>query len=238
MEYKAFPFEVKEVDEEAGVFTGYASTFNNLDDGGDIVLPGAFKKTIAERFDRIKVVWQHDWRQPIGKPLEMLEDARGLYVKAYISDTSLGNDVRTLMRDGVITELSIGYDIVKDSWADLDGTRVHLLNELRLYEFSPVTLAMNDQAMITGVKGFHLDDPLEKLADYPALDRVEIIHALLKEQEDTESLQSQELVTLGVTALQELLAVAEPPDQALTTHEGDTRKRLELKLRYMQSLEV
>jgi len=236
MQYKAFPFEVKEIDEDAGTFTGYASAFNNLDDGGDIVLPGAFKKTIAERAHRIKVVWQHNWTQPIGKPLEMTEDAHGLFVKAYISDTSLGRDVRTLMRDGVISELSIGYDIVKDTWSDLDGKRVHLLNELRLYEFSPVTIAMNDQATITGVKGFQLDDPLEKLADYDQLDRIEIILALLREHEDTDTEKSQELVTRGIDALQELLAVAEPPEPALTTHE-DERKRLELKLR-MQSLEV
>ena len=236
MIYKAFPFEVKEVDDETGTFTGYASVFNNLDDGGDIVMPGAFKKTIAERFERIKVVWQHDWHNPIGKPLEMLEDAHGLNVKALISDTSLGRDVRTLMRDGVINELSIGYDIVKDSWADLDGTRAHLLNELRLYEFSPVTLAMNAQAVITGVKGFNFDDPLEKLAEYELIDQVEIIIALMREQNDTESQKSQELVMCGIDALQGLLAVAEPP-LALTTHE-DERKRLQLKLRYMQSLEV
>jgi len=114
----------------------------------------------------------------------------------------------------------------------VEGRSVHLLNELRLYEFSPVTLAMNDQAIITGVKGFNLGDPLEKLADYEPFDQIEIIIALLRELDDTE--KSQELVTMGVTALQELLAVAEPP-LALTTHE-DERKRLELKLRY--SLEV
>jgi uncharacterized protein len=232
MNYKAFPFEVKEIDDEAGTFTGYASVFNNLDDGGDIVTQGAFKKTIEERANRIKVVWQHDWSQPIGKPLEMAEDAHGLRVKAFISDTALGRDVRTLMRDGVISELSIGYDIVKDAWSEVEGKSVHLLNELRLYEFSPVTLAMNDQAIITGVKGFNLGDPLEKLADYEPFDQIEIIIALLRELDDTE--KSQELVTMGVTALQELLAVAEPP-LALTTHE-DERKRLELKLRY--SLEV
>jgi len=236
--YKSLPFTVKTIDEETGVFTGHAAAFNNIDDGGDLIPPGAFKKTIEERFDRIKLCWQHDWQDPIGVPRKLSEDSYGLAIDGKISLTTRGKDAITLMRDGVISELSIGYDIIKDSWTEIDGRQVHVLNEIRLYEISLVTIAMNQLAVISSVKGFHLDDPLEKLADYPALDRIEIIHALLKEQENTESPQSQELVTLGVTALQELLAVAEPPDQALTTHEGDTRKRLELKLRYMQSLEV
>lgn len=152
MEHKTFPFEVMAADPKTGIFEGYASTFNNIDDGGDVVLPGAFKKTLAERMGRVKVCWQHDWKQPIGKPVEMREDEHGLYVKALISDTSLGRDVRTLMKDGVVNELSIGYDVIKDSWNEVAGQPVRALHEIRLYEFSPVTFAMNPAALVTGVK--------------------------------------------------------------------------------------
>ncbi len=115
-------------------------------------MPGAFAKTLSERFGRVKVCWQHDWKAPIGKPLEIREDEHGLHVKAMISDTAVGRDVRTLMKDGVVSELSIGYDVIQDAWRDDNGKSVRLLKELRLYEISPVTMAANPMAIITGVK--------------------------------------------------------------------------------------
>ncbi len=152
MQYRTIPFDVKFVDAATGTFEGYGASWN-LDDGGDIILPGAFKKTIAERANRIKICYQHDWRQPIGKPMELREEERGLYVKAMISDTSLGRDVRTLMKDGVISELSIGYDPIKVGYmTGPEGQQIRTLQEIRLYEISPVTVAMNPAAVITDVK--------------------------------------------------------------------------------------
>ncbi|PRX16664.1 hypothetical protein BX659_1623 [Orenia metallireducens] len=150
MKYKTkrVHFELKDFDQETGIFTGYAAVFSNVDAGGDLIQPGAFTKTLKNNKDRIKICWQHDPYSPIGKPLEMREDKKGLFVKGQISDTSLGKDVKILMKDGVINELSIGYDTVKKEWKD----GVRHLKELKLYEFSPVTWAMNDEALITSVK--------------------------------------------------------------------------------------
>ena len=217
MDYKILPFEIKKAD-ESGAFEGHAAIFGNIDDGGEIILPGAFKKTILERFGRIKVCWQHDWQAPIGKPLEMREDDQGLYVKAMISDTALGRDVRTLMRDGVVSELSIGYDVIKDSWAEVAGRQVRALHELRLYEFSPVTVAMNPLATITGVKG------IDALRDCEPSEALEVLIELLGKSEDA-------MIDEALKALQALRAVAEPPPAALTTHD---RQRLLLKLKMLE----
>lgn len=149
MQRKVVPFEVKEVDVEQGVFEGYAAVFGNIDDGGDVIEKGAFAKTLMERGQRVKICWQHDPREPIGKPLEMREDERGLYVKAKISLTQRGRDALTLLRDGVVNELSIGYDAVKEAY---EGT-VRRLREVKLWEISPVTWAMNPLATVTDVKG-------------------------------------------------------------------------------------
>lgn len=150
LEYKTkrVPFELKDFNEETGVFTGYAAVFGNVDAGGDLIQPGAFAKTLKENKDRVKICWQHDPYSPIGRPIEMKEDKKGLFVKGQISDTSLGKDVKVLMKDGVINELSIGYDTVKKEWKD----GIRYLKELKLYEFSPVTWAMNEEALITSVK--------------------------------------------------------------------------------------
>lgn len=212
MDYKTVPFELKQLD-EAG-FCGYASTFG-LDEGGDIILPGAFKKTIAERAARIKICYQHDWRQPIGKPIEMHEDEHGLYVKAMISDTALGRDVRTLMKDGVVTELSIGYDTMpgKVSYSDVGGQNVRVLSEVRLYEISPVTVAMNPGAVITDVKSETPGDPDE---------RFDAALALLVELKEGRVLSGKNrgLVQAAIEALQSLLAAAEPSQQPDATEEA------------------
>ena len=123
----------------------------NVDDGGDIIEPGAFSRTIKENFDRIKILSQHnDCDLPIGKPIELREDDKGLFVRGKISDTQKGRDVQTLLKDGVLNELSIGYDAITFDFDSDKGVR-HL-KEVRLWEISIVTWAMNDQATIDEVK--------------------------------------------------------------------------------------
>lgn len=150
-EYKAVRFNVESVDEDSGEFSGYASVFGNVDDGGDIVEKGAFSRTIKEDFDRIKILSQHnDCELPIGKPLELREDDKGLFIRGKISDTQKGRDIQILLKDGVLNELSIGYDAVTFDFDSEKGIR-HL-KEVRLWEVSIVTWAMNDQAKIDEVK--------------------------------------------------------------------------------------
>ena len=171
---KQIPFELKEYNEEEGIFTGYAAVFNVVDDGGDIIEPGAFTKTIAERGptgkDRIKILALHnDKWLPIGKPLELYEDSYGLFVKGKISNTTMGNDVKTLLKDKVLTELSIGYDAIKSIY-DKEGRRI--LKELRLYEFSPITWAMNSAAAVTGYKakgGQNVHEIAQKMYSFDAI---------------------------------------------------------------------
>ena len=150
IEFKSVKFDLKAVDDEKNTFEGYASVFRNKDSQGDIIEPNAFAKTINERGDRVKVLWQHDMGSPIGKAIELREDNHGLFVKAKISDTDEGKRAMTLIKDGVVDELSIGYSVIKDEFDTETGLRN--LKELKLYEFSPVTFASNDQALITGAK--------------------------------------------------------------------------------------
>jgi HK97 family phage prohead protease len=151
-EHKAFKFELESTGED-GEFSGYAAVFGNRDNGDDIIEKGAFAKTIGEDIDRIKILSQHnDCELPIGRPLELREDEKGLFIRGKISNTHKGRDIRTLLKDGVLNELSIGYDPVI---FDLDydsGECVRRLKEIKLWEVSIVTWAMNDQAKIDDVK--------------------------------------------------------------------------------------
>ena len=156
MERKTVKFEAKDINEEEGTFTGYASTFTSTPDAyGDVVDKGAFKKTITEHTGRIKILWNHNDDEPIGKPVELIEDGKGLLVTGKLTTgVQRAREVLALMRDGVINEMSIGYDTITDSIEK----GVRHLKEIRLWDVSPVTFAANPDATITGVKS-----DLEKL---------------------------------------------------------------------------
>ncbi len=158
MECKTFKFDVKEVKEDEGTFTGHAATFSDKPDSyGDIIDAGAFTKTLKEGGKRIKSLWNHSVMEPIGKPTELSEDDKGLLFKVKLSlGVQRAREVLSLMKDGVITEMSIGYDTMKETYRD----GVRHLQEIRLWDISPVTFAANPEAIITGVKA-------EELKPYP-----------------------------------------------------------------------
>src|SRR5688572_10161034 len=80
-EVKYISLDFKQADAD-GTFAGYASLFNREDLGRDIVLPGAFRESLAGRGTRgIKLLFQHDANQPIGVWTTLEEDSRGLYAQ-------------------------------------------------------------------------------------------------------------------------------------------------------------
>ena len=148
--YKAAPVgELIDADEKAGIIKGYGSYFGNKDSDNDVIVKGAYKKTIAENGDRVKYLYQHDMNQPIGKMVELYEDDKGLVFTAEIAKTQLGMDVVELMKTGVITENSVGIMPIQKQNKD----NYREITEVKLYEVSAVTLAANDQAKILDVKG-------------------------------------------------------------------------------------
>lgn len=151
LEYKVAPTEFKAAGDK-GEYEGHFSIFSNIDDGGDIMWPGAFSKTLAENSRRVKVFYAHDWEKLIGPAPEVLqEDARGLFAKGRLTlDSFWGKEVWALMKDGALTEGSIGYWAVKYDFAD-EG-RIRNLREVKLVEVSPVPLGMNALTSIRAVK--------------------------------------------------------------------------------------
>ncbi len=179
MERKTLRFEFKEINEDEGTFSGYASTFTEVPDSyGDVVDRGAFKKTIRENRGRIKILWNHLVNEPIGKPLEMREDDTGLFVRGKLSlGVQRAREVLALMKDGIINEMSIGYDAITDTI--VKGVR-HL-KEVRLYDVSPVTFAANPAAAILDVKA--MARALDKNDIQPVREAVKALQALLEDYE-------------------------------------------------------
>ena len=131
------------------VIAGYASLFGRKDQGGDIVMPGAYAGSL-KRLDasgrRVKMLWQHDPTQPIGIWDEVREDARGLWVKGrLLPEVEKGREAAALLAAGAIDGLSIGYRTLK---AERDGKGQRLLQELELWEVSLVTFPMLPEARV------------------------------------------------------------------------------------------
>jgi len=161
------PFEMKSLSED-GVFTGYGSVFGELDSYRDIVLKGAFTKTLerhAAQGRKVKMLWQHNTRQPIGVYREIREDDYGLYVEGEINmEVQQGREAHSLMKQGALDGLSIGYDTVKDR-IDKEK-RARLLEEVNLWEISPVTFPAGDSARVIDVKTFDQWASLSDVEDY------------------------------------------------------------------------
>ena len=152
-----FPFQVKAFEEEDLYFSfsGYAATFNNVDRGGDRIIPGAFAKTLGEIMSKQKegklpILWQHQSDMPLGVFTKLNEDPHGLYVEGRMpkSDDFVSKRVMPQLKIGSIDSMSIGYSTIDADFED--GVRA--LKEVKLFEVSLVTIPMNDQAMVTNMK--------------------------------------------------------------------------------------
>jgi len=164
MENMSIALEVKELT-EAGSITGYGAVFGNVDLAGDRLMPGAFTKSLrrhAAAKTMPLMLWNHNDSEVIGVWSEVNEDSKGLMVGGrLVLDVARAREVHALMKAGALGGLSIGYRTTKDA---MDGN-VRLLNEVDLWEVSPVAFPANTKARITDVKSNLMTDFARRLRD-------------------------------------------------------------------------
>jgi uncharacterized protein len=142
-----------------GAFEGYASLFGVVDLGRDLVLPGAFRETLAGRAARaVKLLWQHDPSHPLGVWTDIIEDHRGLKVRGQLDlSVAKAREVHALMRSGAVDGLSIGFKTERSRKDPATGVR--RLEKLDLWEISIVTFPMLPGARVAAVKAVARDSP-------------------------------------------------------------------------------
>jgi HK97 family phage prohead protease len=154
LEYKNLPFEIKqtESDDNFFFFQGHAAVFNTIDRGGDRILPGAFKESLENI--PVKILWQHKTSEPLGVPVEIREDAKGLFVRGKMpkNDDLVKGRVVPQMEVGSVDSLSIGFLTKERVWREVDGVDIRDIVKVDLFEFSPVSIPMNPDALITSLK--------------------------------------------------------------------------------------
>ena len=132
-----------------GEFEGYASLFGVPDLGRDMVLPGAFRDSLLQRGPAaVRMLWQHDPAEPIGRWIALAEDARGLRVRGRLNGSvARAREVAALLQDGGVDGLSIGFRVVE---ADRDRAKgIRRLRRIDLWEISVVTFPMLPGARIS-----------------------------------------------------------------------------------------
>lgn len=175
-------FEIRELEDGGLRFEGYAAVFNSPSEPlpfTERIAPGAFARSIRSR-NNIMMLWNHDAGQPLASTrantLQLREDERGLKVTADLAPTTLGRDISTLVRTGVIDSMSFGFSVVRDSW-NADGTE-RILKSVRLFEVSLVSFpAYEGTAGLQSVRG------LEKVAQRASVDADALADVFLKVEE-------------------------------------------------------
>lgn len=150
LERKTCGITVKSLKERE--FDGHGGIFSNVDYDGDIIVPGAFKRSLARHKangDLPAMFWMHNPEKMPGKWLEMYEDDKGLAVKGTLAPTPLGDEIHTLLEMKAVRGMSIGYETLDRDY-DSDGNR--LIKEVELWEVSIVSLPMNPLARVVHVK--------------------------------------------------------------------------------------
>ncbi|MGJ5000565.1 HK97 family phage prohead protease [Bradyrhizobium sp. HKCCYLRH2060] len=170
---RAVSFQYKFVEDgnPAGTFEGYGSVFNNEDDGGDMILPGAFTGVLARHAAKgtmPKMLLNHGSMGgglfggadpmsdiPIGCWSGMSEDSHGLQCKGRLInlDTECGKRIYGAMKEKALDGLSIGYrvgDFVRGTKPNEPRRTIKTMKDLP--EVSLVTFPMNDLARTGAVK--------------------------------------------------------------------------------------
>jgi HK97 family phage prohead protease len=141
--------EVKAAGDGTWEVAGYASVFDVVDLGNDVVERGAFRESLGKG-GKVRFLYGHDHQAVLGVPIELKEDTHGLYGRFKISRTRLGEEVRTLLRDGALDSFSIGY-LTRDFYFD-ERKDVRHLTGVDLLEISVVAVPMAPEARVSSVK--------------------------------------------------------------------------------------
>lgn len=151
MQTRAFPLQIKSLD-DAGTIEGVAAAFDNVDFGGDRIIPGAFAKSLSDhraRGSMPAMLLHHDLHRPCGVWTDMAEIGDGLQAKGRLTlDSADGREAHALASAGALRGLSVGY--VPDVVGQARDARE--LKAVTLHEVSLVAVGLNDRARVTSVK--------------------------------------------------------------------------------------
>jgi HK97 family phage prohead protease len=152
--------------ENVGIIEGYASTYGNVDLGGDVVEKGAFTQTLKHKNGIIPLLLDHNYTTGALAGVGFLEDSdEGLKIRGEMpldvpEVASAYRKIKFMLDRGAKIGLSIGYNTIKAMKGDNGTMR---LKELALHEVSITPFPMNTEAQIMSAKAQKLRKQAEKI---------------------------------------------------------------------------
>ena len=186
----------KEIDVTGVKVSGYLAAFNNMDEQGDVLLPGCFAKSIQEHgpdstsFRKIAYLYQHETDEPIGRFTKLVEDNTGLYFEAELDDVELAKQVAVQYQSGTLNQHSIGFKYVWDKIKYDETTQAFIIGEVVLFEGSVVTIGANENTPFLGFKSLDVISESQKL-----IDQFEAITAKVNKEHPGEAYEMRKIMS-------------------------------------------
>lgn len=163
-------------DQQTPKITGYAAVFNNTTEiwSGffERVAPGAFSKTIQS--DDVRALWNHNADYPLGRnkagTLTLTEDGKGLRYSILAGERSYEKDLIANIKRGDVSQSSFGFNIVEQTLTrdNEKKTVTRTLNEVKLFDVSPVTFPAYPQTEGLTVRMTRHDQGEDEVIEVPA----------------------------------------------------------------------
>lgn len=199
MQFKQVSHEIKELDDAKGVVIAYASVYNNIDADREVIMPGAFTKTVNENYKRIRVLKDHNPTIGLGVPLQInTTDSYGLLTTTQFNlkkevSRDMYEDIKLFLANGLNAELSIGFQTIKSIEERIDEeNEIEKITEVKLWEYSFLSnWAANERAVVQNVKSkTDFIDLLVKMYNLPYSDeRLKSVENILKSLETNEPVE-------------------------------------------------
>jgi len=225
--FKSFGVKLLDVSENDRKVKIYLSAFNIVDSDKDIIMKGAFAKSINERGPasnsnrQIAFLRMHDWTKQIGKFTELKEDDYGLMGVAQLGKSTQGQDALYDYQDGIIREHSIGFKYIADKMKYNEVDNTYIVSEVELWEGSAVTFGANSETFVVDVsKGQNKSSYLKTLND-----EMTILLKSLREGKGTD--ERLYAIEMGLNVIQSKynkLVTYEPQDVKYCTHCNDKKQ--------------
>jgi len=178
---------------------GYAIVWGSKNDYKEIVIRGATLNSLNARGvgstggNPILILNQHNQEQPLCRPTVLFEDDYGLYFEGdIIESVGYANDVVEQVRQGVVKQVSYGFNYVWDKMVYDDVQDAYILKEIKLGEISLVTFSSDENAQLRSFKQLQEDAIMAKFSP----DQINDLYNLLETRAVTNTPKEKEIIEI------------------------------------------